>query len=105
MSRGVCVGHAFGCPPLAVDVPIQAFGVTVRPGQLIHADKHGFLVIPEEDEAQLLEASEYMDMLERKYTIVPGKEGTSKSPVEIAKAMDEANKAFGAAKSKKYGTY
>ena len=43
------------------DVPISVFGVTVRPGQLIHADQHGFLVIPEEDEAKLEEATSFMD--------------------------------------------
>ena len=37
------------------------FGVTVRPGQLIHADQHGFLVVPEEDEAKLEEATSFMD--------------------------------------------
>ena len=30
--------------PVEWDVPISVFGVTVRPGQLIHADQHGFLV-------------------------------------------------------------
>jgi len=105
MSRGVCIGHAFGGIPVTWDVPIQAFGVTVRPGQLIHADKHGFLVVPEEDEQELLEASEFMDNLERKCTIVPGKEGTGKCPLEISKAMNEANKAFAEAKNKRYGTY
>ena len=43
------------------DVPISVFGVTVRPGQLIHADQHGFLVIPEEDEPKLEEATSFMD--------------------------------------------
>ena len=37
------------------------FGVTVRPGQLIHADQHGFLVVPEEDEGKLEEATSFMD--------------------------------------------
>ena len=43
------------------DVPISVFGVTVRPGQLIHADQHGFLVVPEEDEPKLEEATSFMD--------------------------------------------
>lgn len=105
MSRGVCIGHAFGGIPVKWDIPIQVFGTTVRPGQLIHADKHGFLVVPEEDEQKLLEASEFMDTLERKHTIVPGREGVGKSPAEISKAMDEANKAFADTKNKRYGTY
>ena len=47
--------------PVEWDVPISVFGVTVRPGQLIHADQHGFLVIPEEDEEKLEEATSFMD--------------------------------------------
>lgn len=31
----------------ALDVPVSVFGLTVRPGALIHADRHGALVIPE----------------------------------------------------------
>ena len=39
----------------------RQFGRKVQPGQLIHADKHGFLVVPAEDEARLLEAAMFMD--------------------------------------------
>ena len=56
--------------PVEWDVPISVFGVTVRPGQLIHADQHGFLVVPEEDEAKLEEATSFMDrQLSMKYKI------------------------------------
>ena len=30
----------------AIDVPVTIFGLTVRPGDLVHADRHGALVIP-----------------------------------------------------------
>ena len=89
MSRGVTISHSYGVMPVEFDVPVTAFGVTVKPGQLIHADKHGFLVVPEEDEEKLLEASDYMDMMERKLVLVPGREGTGKHPKEIAKKMEE----------------
>ena len=69
LSRGVCVGHGFGGIPIEWDIPIEVFGTTVQPGQLIHADKHGFLVVPEEDEARLLEATEFMDFIEVKHAI------------------------------------
>jgi len=105
MSRGVCIGHSFGGIPVAWDVPVSVFGVQVRPGQLVHADKHGFLVVPEEDEERLLEATEFMDLLERKHTIVPGKEGTGSSVATITKAMGEAMNAFGREKTEKYGSY
>ena len=64
----------------------------MRPGQLIHADQHGFLVVPEEDEAKLEEATSFMDRqllissfhmitiftffmnsLERQQVLVPGR--------------------------------
>lgn len=32
----------------ALDVPVSVFGLTVTPGALIHADRHGAVVIPEE---------------------------------------------------------
>merc|ERR1719473_178920 len=102
MSRGVCIGHGFGGIPVTWDVPVQAFGVTVRPGQLIHADKHGFLVVPEEDEARLLEASEFMDLLERKHTIRAGKEGYNKSAVQIAADAKEAFLRFADEKKAKF---
>jgi len=104
MSRGVCVGHAYGGTPVAWDTPVSVFGVTVRPGQLIHADKHGFLVVPEEDEKGLVEATEFMDELERKHTIVPGREGSGKSARAIGTEMTEAMAAFKKAKTEKYGT-
>lgn len=31
----------------AIDVPVEVFGMEVRPGDLIHADRHGALVVPE----------------------------------------------------------
>lgn len=31
-----------------VDLPVQIFGLWVKPGELVHADQHGALVIPEE---------------------------------------------------------
>ena len=31
-----------------VDLPVQIFGLWVEPGELVHADRHGALVIPEE---------------------------------------------------------
>mmetsp|Transcript_20411 Transcript_20411/g.54872 ORF Transcript_20411/g.54872 Transcript_20411/m.54872 type:complete len:325 (-) Transcript_20411:110-1084(-) len=107
MSRGVCIGHSFGGVPIEWDVPVNVFGVTVRPGQLIHADKHGFLVVPEEDEPRLLEATEFMDLLERKHTIVPGREAavTAASVRDVTQAMAAATQRFGEEKNQAYGTY
>jgi len=105
MSRGVTISHSYGVPPLEWDVPISVFGVTVRPGQLIHADKHGFLVVPEEDEERLLEATEFMDLMERKYVITPGREGVGSSPSQIAKRMGEVFTEMSKEKKEKFGTF
>ena len=105
MSRGVTISHSYGVMPVEFDVPVSAFGVTVKPGQLIHADKHGFLVVPEEDEEKLLEASDYMDMMERKLVLVPGREGTGKHPKEIAKKMEEVCAKMNKEKVAKYGSF
>ncbi|MER2537019.1 MAG: RraA family protein [Rhizobiaceae bacterium] len=32
----------------AVDIPVTIFGMTVRPGQLVHADRHGAVAVPDE---------------------------------------------------------
>lgn len=105
MSRGLTISHSYGVPPLEWDVPVSAFGVTVRPGQLIHADKHGFLVVPEEDEEKLLEATEFMDLMERKYVITPGREGVGSHPALIAKKMGEVFTEMAKEKKEKYGTF
>merc|ERR1712215_124181 len=105
MSRGVTISHSYGVVPVEVDVPITAFGVSVQPGQLIHADKHGFLVIPEADEKRLLEATEFMDLMERKYVITPGREGVGSHPSQIAKRMGEVFTEMSKEKKEKFGTF
>ena len=45
LARRLCVGHAFAMP-VRWGCDVEVFGRTVQPGQLIHADKHGFMVIP-----------------------------------------------------------
>jgi 4-hydroxy-4-methyl-2-oxoglutarate aldolase len=69
LARRFCVGHAHSCP-VRWNCPVTVFGRTIEPGQLIHADKHGFLAIPPEDEAGLLEAARFMDANECQ-TLIP----------------------------------
>ena len=70
IARRLCVGHAYSCP-VEWDCEVEVFGCKVQPDQLIHADKHGFLVIPKEDELNILEASRFMDDNECD-TVIPG---------------------------------
>ena len=47
LAGGIGPSHAF-VHVLDYDVPIHPFGLSVQPGDLIHADRHGALVIPED---------------------------------------------------------
>ena len=94
IARRLCVGHAHSWPA-RWGCPVEVFGTTVTPGQLIHADKHGFLAIPPEDEIGLLEASVFMDSNECG-TIIPASRGaTGCSTDEVIKRLEEAGKQFG----------
>ncbi|WP_170550428.1 RraA family protein [Ruegeria atlantica] len=49
----------------AVDTPVSLFGLSVNPGDLIHADRHGALVIPEDVVDQLEDAIQKLLSTER----------------------------------------
>jgi regulator of RNase E activity RraA len=44
LARRFCMGHAFS-HPVRFGCEVEVFGRRVKPGDLIHADKHGFLVV------------------------------------------------------------
>jgi regulator of RNase E activity RraA len=102
LARGLCAGRAYSCP-IRWGVEVEVFGRRIVPGQLIHADKHGFLAIPKDDEAGLLEATRFMDAQENQTVIVAGRDTVGKSPLEICDAMDQAGAAFRAAAQEKFG--
>lgn len=60
LARRLCVGHAYAAP-ISWGEPVDVFGTIVRTGDLMHADKHGFLIIPGEDQEQILKAVIFMD--------------------------------------------
>jgi regulator of RNase E activity RraA len=45
IAGSVGPSHAF-VHVIELDVPVTVFGMAVRPGDLIHADRHGAVVIP-----------------------------------------------------------
>ena len=55
MSTDVLVSHAF-IHVEVIDCPVVICGLTINPGDLIHADIHGFVVIPEDIAPKLYEA-------------------------------------------------
>jgi regulator of RNase E activity RraA len=96
LARRLCVGHAF-CHPIRWNCEVEVFGRKVRPGDFIHADKHGFLVVPPEDQAGLLAAAAFMDANECS-TLIPAARGAAGSSAEaLLAALDAAEAEFGKA--------
>ncbi len=96
IARRLCVGHAFSYP-VRWGCEVTVFGRAVRPGQLVHADKHGFLAIPEEDEPRLLEAARFMDANECNTVIAAARGCAGLSSEELLRQIEDAGAAFGAA--------
>ncbi len=101
LARRLCVGHAHSWP-VRWGCEVEVFGRHVMPGQLIHADKHGFLVIPEEDQPRLLEAARFMDSNECHHVIRAGRFAGGKDFDSILRDMDAAGAAFGQAAREKF---
>ncbi|MFP6899821.1 MAG: hypothetical protein VCA36_02690 [Opitutales bacterium] len=102
LAARLCVGHAYGYP-VRWNCETEVFGITVRPGDLIHADRHGFLVIPVEDQAELLEAALYMDQNECE-TMISVSRNLVGAPLEqILPKVHQASAAFGRKAKERYG--
>ncbi|MBM3878045.1 MAG: RraA family protein [Verrucomicrobia bacterium] len=101
LARRMCVGHAW-VVPVRWNCPVEVFGQRVEPGQLIHADKHGFLAVPKEDEARLLEAARFMDTNEC-MTVIPAARGAAGKPFDLVLTeLGAAGAAFRDAAKKKF---
>lgn len=101
LARRLCVGHAYAMP-VKWGCEVQVFGRTITPGQLIHADKHGFLAVPAADEARLLEAAAFMDANECNTVIAAARE-TGGDASEMLARMAKAGGAFRTAAQEKFG--
>jgi regulator of RNase E activity RraA len=93
LARRLSVGHAHSTPA-RWNCEVTVYGTTIRPGQLIHADKHGFLVIPKEDERGLLEASRFMDSNECNTVIAAARESQGKTMEDILSGINDASRKF-----------
>jgi 4-hydroxy-4-methyl-2-oxoglutarate aldolase len=94
LAKRLCVGHAYSWPA-RWGCEVEVFGRCVRPGQLIHADKHGFLAIPEEDEAALLEAARFMDTNECRTLLSTARESAGLPLDEVVARLEAARFKFG----------
>lgn len=101
IARCMNISHAFGTP-VRWGCEVEVFGCKVKPGQLIHADMHGFLVIPKEDEERLVEATLFMDNNEKNILLSDTRNTSGKSKGEILKVLDESRKQFRNAVKKKF---
>jgi regulator of RNase E activity RraA len=101
LAQRMCVGHAFSWP-VRWGCEVEVFGRTIRPGQLIHADKHGFLAVPTADEAALLDASNFMDGNECDNMLKAAGEAAGRSTEEHLKAIADSVKTYGAAVKTKF---
>jgi 4-hydroxy-4-methyl-2-oxoglutarate aldolase len=96
LASRMCVGHAYSWP-VRWNCEVEVFGCPVKPGQLIHADKHGFLVIPDEDQLNLLAAAQIMDANECDTIIAASRAVVGKPMSEVVKALEDASRDFGTA--------
>lgn len=70
---------------------------------LKHTDKHGFLVIPDEDAERLLEAALFMDNNECNTVIAAARNAAGKWTDQILKDLNEASARFGKAAKERFG--
>lgn len=66
------------------DLPVMVFGLEVRPGDLIHADRHGAVVIPEELAAEMPRCIDLMTAKEAPILAAARKPGFSVADIEAA---------------------
>ncbi len=102
LASRMCVGHAYSTP-VAWGENVEVFGCEVSPGALIHADKHGFMVIPDDDMDRINEAASFMDANECNTMIEVARSLTGKTNEEILKSLDDASKRFQDAAKTKFG--
>jgi len=93
LARRLCVGHAFS-HPVRWGCDVEVFGTKVSPGDLIHADKHGFLVIAPEEQPNLLDAARFMDANECNTVMPVVRDSVGRGPLEILKDLEAAIAAF-----------
>jgi regulator of RNase E activity RraA len=101
LARRLSVGHAH-VRPVRWNCEVEVFGRKIFPGQLIHADKHGFLAIPPEDETRLLDAVLFMDANECNTTIAAARGSAGLPTDELLQRLDRARADFLAAVRQKF---
>jgi len=94
LARRLCVGHAHVIP-VKWGIAVEVFGRKIDPGQLIHADKHGFIVLQPDEMDRILEAARYMDSNECRTVIVAARSTSGLTSDQMIDQMDAAATKFG----------
>lgn len=94
IARRLCVGHG-AVQPVDFGIEVEVFGRKVRPGDLIHADKHGFIAITPEEQPHILEAARFMDSNECNTVIRAARETVGLTNEQILEQLGEASRQFG----------
>jgi regulator of RNase E activity RraA len=102
IARRLAVSHAH-CWPLQWGVEVEVFGTKVRPGDLLHADIHGFTIIPTDAQKGLLEAVRFMDDNECATVIDAGCHVAGRSTKELLARMKRADARFAANTRRQFG--
>eukprot|EP00118_Oscarella_pearsei_P006874 m.32096 g.32096 ORF g.32096 m.32096 type:complete len:251 (+) comp31596_c0_seq5:320-1072(+) len=100
LAQRLCVGHA-NAWPIRWNEEVEVFRRKVKPGQLIHADKHGFLVIPDEDQSRVLDAATFMDENECDELVSQVRSAVSQK--EALELFDKGRRRFKEKIEKKFG--
>jgi len=102
LAARLCVGHAYAWP-VRWNCEVEVFGCTIRPGQLLHADQHGFLAVPADDEDKLIDAAQFMDGNECD-TVIPASQLAYGRSMEAVQAdLRAAEDRFRRAAAEKFG--
>jgi regulator of RNase E activity RraA len=102
LARRLAVSHAHTWP-LQWGVEVEVFGTRVQPGELIHADQHGFTIIPRDAQKDLLAAARSLDDAECDALIHASRGAAGKSTKDILAAMRTGDARFGATVRRKFG--
>jgi hypothetical protein len=62
---------------------VEVFGRSVRPGQFVHEDTHGFFVIPPEDQERLFEGACFIHSIECKTIITEARHNSRMSTEQM----------------------
>jgi 4-hydroxy-4-methyl-2-oxoglutarate aldolase len=83
-SAHVSVSHAY-VHMVDFGVPVKVGGLWIRPGDLLHADQHGVVVVPAEIAARIPEAAARIEARERKMIAACQKPGVTLEELKAAR--------------------